>query len=138
MNFNPDALLTDLMRDEGVKLMPYTDTVGKLTIGIGRNLTDRGVSRDEAIMMARNDIPIVIADLDRNAAWWRSLSPVRQCAIANMCFNMGWSRLSGFKKMLAALEQGDFVTAEKQALDSAWAKQVGMRAVRIGKMLRDG
>jgi lysozyme len=65
--FDVDALTADLIRDEGLKLKPYTDTVGKLTIGIGRNLTDRGISRQEALVLARNDVDAAAAELDRFA-----------------------------------------------------------------------
>lgn len=135
---NTDALLADLIRDEGLKLMPYTDTVGKMTIGVGRNLTDRGISHDEAMLMAQNDIADSVSELDRAVPWWKTLSPIRQCALANMQFNMGWSRLSKFKLMLAALEVGDFESAANEALNSDWAKQTGDRAIRISTMLKEG
>ena len=46
-----DKLLSDLVRDEGLRLRPYADTVGKTTIGVGRNLTDVGISHDEALAL---------------------------------------------------------------------------------------
>ena len=136
--FDIESLITDLMRDEGVRLKPYVDTVGKWTIGVGRNLTDRGILRSEAEVMLRNDIAIVADDLDVNVPWWRTLSPNRQKALANMCFNMGWPRLSGFKVMLAALEHGDFESAATECLNSKWAAQVGDRATRIGDLIKEG
>jgi len=136
--FDVESLITDLMRDEGVRLKPYVDTVGKWTIGVGRNLTDRGILRSEAEVMLRNDIAIVADDLDVNVPWWRTLSPNRQLALANMTFNMGWPRLSGFKVMLAALEHGDFESAATECLNSKWAAQVGERATRISDLIKEG
>lgn len=128
-----DALKADLVRDEGLRLKPYRDTVGKLTIGVGRNLDDVGISDAEAGHLLGNDISGVLADLDRALPWWRGLSEARQRALANMCFNLGLTRLQGFKKMLAALEAGDWPAAAREALDSKWARQVGARATRIAE-----
>ena len=131
-------LVADLRRDEGVAYKPYRDTEGILTIGVGRNLEDRGISDDEMDFLLANDLKWVVVDLDRGAPWWREMTTNRQRALANMVFNLGWPRLSGFKKMLAALEAGDYDEAANQALDSRWAIQVGARAERIAELFRSG
>lgn len=136
--FDSRLLQNDLIRDEGLVLKPYVDTVGKITIGVGRNLTDRGIGRAEALMLCANDVAAAAGDLDRNVPWWRGLSEGRQRALLNMAFNLGWPRLSRFKVMLVALEVGDFVSAERESLDSAWAKQVGPRAARIADLFKEG
>lgn len=131
-------LVEDLKRDEGLRLKPYRCTAGKLTIGVGRNLDDVGVTEAEAEMLLAGDVGKATADLDRALPWWRNLSDARQRALANMCFNLGLTRLMGFRGMLAALESGDFDGAAEAALDSAWARQVGERATRIAAMFREG
>jgi len=133
-----NQIISDLERDEGVRLKPYLDTVGKTTIGIGRNLTDNGITAAEARVLLQNDLSRISGELDRNAPWWRSLSEARQRALANMCFNMGWNRLSGFVHLLAALQAGDWATAKTEALTSKWAAQVGNRANRIALMFEEG
>jgi len=133
------ALITaELKRDEGLWLKPYRDTVGKLTIGIGRNLDDVGIFENEAEAMLANDITRVCADLDRVLFWWRNLSEVRQRVMVNMAFNLGIQGLLKFKKSLDAARDGDFITAAKEMLDSAWAIQVGARADRLAKMMEQG
>lgn len=132
------SLLTDLIRDEGLRLKPYRDSVGKLTIGIGRNLEDVGISEAEARILARNDLAGAERDLDRNVPWWRNFSEARQRALLNMTFNLGWPHLSGFKNMLLALEAEDFEAAAAEALDSKWARQVGERASRIAQLIKEG
>jgi lysozyme len=136
--YDPAALRADLIRDEGMRLKPYRCTAGKLTIGVGRNLDDRGISREEAETLLDHDIAAIAADFDRALPWWRGLSEARQRALVNMGFNLGLTRLMGFKQMLAALERGDTATAAAQALDSTWATQVGARAQRIAALLRAG
>ncbi|HYF56553.1 MAG TPA: glycoside hydrolase family protein [Salinarimonas sp.] len=131
-------LTQQLIRHEGLRLKPYRDTEGKLTVGVGRNLDDRGISESEALYLLANDIAIAEKDLDRNAPWWRQLSGPRRQALLNMVFNLGWPRLSGFRSMLAALQTGDYEVAAKEMLDSKWAAQVGNRAKELAGMVRSG
>jgi len=138
MSFDLDALKRELHRDEGLRKHPYKDTVGKLTIGIGRNLDDIGLSEEESYFLCGNDIDAATDDLDRNAPWWRDMTDARQRGLVNMCFNLGWPRLSGFRNMLTALEAGDYDRAASEALDSRWAEQVGIRSERIAEMFRQG
>lgn len=142
---NDELLFAELKRDEDEADKAYDDKtgkppvlVGKLTIGIGRNLTDVGLSPDEILYLWRNDLARVRADLDRNAAWWRRLDPVRARALQNMCFNLGWPRLAGFKKALAAMQAGDWSAASAEMLNSKWASDVGDRAKRLARMVRTG
>jgi lysozyme len=136
--YDPAALRADLIRDEGLRLKPYRCTAGKLTIGIGRNLDDVGISREEAETLLDHDIAALTADFDRALPWWRGLSEARQRGLVNMGINLGLPRLLGFRRMLAALERGEFATAAAQALDSTWATQVGARAQRIAALIRQG
>lgn len=131
-------LKNTLKRHEGLSLKPYKDSVGKLTIGYGRNLDDRGISIEEADCLLNNDIMSALDDCRLNFKWFDSLSIGKQEALVNMCFNLGITRLKGFKKMLAALEVGDYIRASREALDSKWAKQVGSRAEEIAAALRGG
>lgn len=136
MEFDRGALKTDLVRDEGMRLHPYRDTAGKLTVGVGRNLDDVGISETEALAMLDTDIDGAAADLDRNLPWLAGKpEPVRR-ALVNMCFNMGWPRLATFRRMLTALEMNEFDVAAIEALDSRWANQVGDRARRIAALIR--
>ena len=84
------------------------------------------------------DLLNVYSDLDRNMPWWQTLSDVRQRVICNMCFNLGVSKLVGFRNTLAAMRQGDYVSAAQGMLNSAWAGQVGDRATRLAQMMRTG
>jgi len=126
-----NQIISDLERDEGVRLKPYLDTVGKTTIGVGRNLTDNGITAAEARVLLQNDLFRVANELDRVAPWWREMSQLRQNALVNMAFNLGLPRLLTFKKMMLALQNGNFETAWAEAMGSKWAAQVGERANRI-------
>ena len=139
---NVNALCTQLSLDEGRKYKPYRDTVGKLTIGVGRNLDDVGLSDSEINLLLQNDVARAITLLNENAPWWSQLTDARQQVMANMCLNMGWGDgtkgLSSFKNTLACIKGGDYDRAADQMLLSLWAKQVGQRASRLADMMRKG
>lgn len=135
---NVPALIAQLQRHEGLRLKPYTDTVGKLSIGVGRNLTDRGISEAEAGVLLANDIEIVRIELSNAAPWWLRLDDVRQRVLADMAFNLGVPVLLTFSVMLAAVKRGDFALASAEMLRSRWAEQVGERAQRLARMMRTG
>lgn len=131
--------LVDLIKqDEGLRLKPYKCTAGKLTIGWGRNLEDRGITEDEAEWMLENDINDVFLGLDKRIGYFRNLSEVRQAVLANMALNLGLNGLLGFKKMLAAVEAGRYVQAATEMKDSLWARQVPNRAERLAEMMLGG
>lgn len=132
-----EKLKLQLMRHEGIRLKPYRDTVGKLTIGVGRNLSDVGITHDEAMFLLENDLDGVVAQCG-HFAWYRQLDAVRQRVIADMVFNLGITRFSAFKATIRAIETGDYEKAGAQMLKSLWAKQVKGRAVRLADIMRTG
>ena len=137
MNLND--LKDQLIKHEGLRLKPYWDTAGKLTIGIGRNLDDVGVTDLEARFLCDNDIERAMRQLDRALPFWRQLDgEKRQMALVNMCFNLGPGRLLEFEKFIAALKVGDWAVATREMLDSKWAKQVGGRAAELAELVRRG
>ena len=134
---NITLLKAQLTVDEGRKKRMYLDTVGKWTVGVGRNISDRDFSDDEIDLMLGNDINLIAGQLDRHLPWWRQMNDARQNVLANMCF-MGIGKLLGFKNTLAAMQAGRYDAAAKGMLDSLWARQVGDRAVRLAKVMRTG
>lgn len=131
-------LVDQIKRHEGFRRTVYTCPAGKQTIGYGRNLEDRGITEAEADMLLRNDIGDVRRELARSWAPFARLDEVRRDALVNMAFNMGVGGLLKFRRMLAALEAGEYATAAAEALDSRWARQVGNRAEEIAGQIRAG
>ena len=116
-----------ITKHESMVLHPYNDSVGKLTIGVGRNIDDRGISRDEALYLLKNDIEMSINDLVDIFSDFYNLPNDVQLVMIDMMFNMGETRFRGFKKMIQAVKNDDFKEAAKQAKDSKWCQQVGIR-----------
>jgi lysozyme len=135
---NLQLLWEQLIQHEGLRLKPYRCSAGKLTIGIGRNIEDVGITEEEALVLLGNDIARVISDLDRNVPTFSGLDEIRKRVLVDMCFNLGISRLMKFRRMLAALEVSDYAQAAVEMMDSRWARQVGSRAERLKHMMKTG
>lgn len=126
-----------IKKHEAFKSHPYLDTVGKLTIGWGRNIEDNGISQEEGDFLFDNDFSRCQREL-APFPWYVNQPKNVQDALMNMCFNMGIGRLLGFKKMIMALTAKDYTKAAMEALDSKWASQVGQRAKDVALMMRQG
>ena len=131
-------LRDQLSLHEGRKKYPYEDTVGKLTIGVGHNLTDNGLSDAVIDIVLEEDIAIAESELDRVLEVWRELGKVRQQVMVDMMFNLGAPGLMTFNRFRRALMLKDYDQASIEMLDSKWATQVGMRAARLAEMMRTG
>ena len=128
-----------LIFDEGLRLKPYIDTVGKITIGVGRNLDDVGISKDEALYMLNNDIKRAKEDVKKVfGELFDELDSVRQAVLIDMMFNLGLPRFLTFKKFIQAVKEKDFIKASQEMLDSKWANQVKDRAKRLSFMMKTG
>lgn len=159
MKYDYSKLLDKLIEHEGMVLTVYQDSLGIDTIGIGRNLEDRGISQEEldhmdiphidliyrdgiteadARYLAKNDVQIVEKELLQAHPCVAELDAVRQLVLIDMAFNMGVPRLRKFKNMWAAVHEKDFSTAAKEMLDSRWANQVKSRSVKLANMMHTG
>lgn len=138
-DINLEKLRASLLTHEGKRLKPYMDSVGKLTIGIGRNLTDRGISDAECAFLLDNDIQLAISEAKSLDCWPMVRDDdVRSRALVEMVFNLGKPRLLGFIKFLAAVRRKDWTDAKQQMLESRWADQIGQRAVILAQMIETG
>lgn len=135
MSIDIESLSQMLILDEANRQFPYLDTEDKLTIGIGHNLTDKGLSKTIRMMIFMEDIKEVETDLFKHS-WFTDLDDVRRLVIADMAFNLGMPKLLQFKRMIAGLKAKDYTKAADEMMDSKWADQVGIRAERLSHMMR--
>lgn len=133
-----NKLIEQLKRHEGVELKPYKDTVGKWTIGVGRNLDDIGISEQEAEMLLLNDIKEAERQLIATMPWTQELDEVRFSALLNFVFNVGIGTASKFVNAMALLKARNYDMAADEFLNSRWAKQVGQRAIEVTEQIRTG
>lgn len=138
MGVNRQAMVRQLRLHEGERLRPYRCTAGKLTIGVGRNLDDRGITPEESAVLLSNDISLVEAQVFRALPWALTMNEVRQRVLIDMAFNLGIDGLLAFKRTLATMQSGSYQDAARMMLDSKWAGQVGQRAERLSRMMATG
>ena len=137
MDDSVDKLIKQLKKHEGVELKPYKCTSNKLTIGIGRNLEDVGISEHEAEYLLMNDLDTYMKAA-KTYDWYNGLNDARKAVIVNMLFNMGQTNFNKFLKMKRALDVGDHAEAAKQMLESKWAKQVKGRSEELAAQMETG
>jgi lysozyme len=159
MKYRREHFIEKLIAHEGLELQVYKDTLGIDTIGIGRNLEDRGITKEElddldiptidhiyeygitkadAIYLATNDVQIVEKELLNAHPCVDRLDSVRQLILMDMAFNMGVPRLCKFVKMWNAIHEEDYASAAKEMLDSRWANQVKLRSVKLANAMHNG
>jgi len=136
-----ERLIKMLKRHEGVKSHAYKCSAGKVTVGVGRNIDENGgigLTDSEIDMLLANDIKRVEQELKDRFSWYRNLDSVRREAMIDIAFNLGITKLLGFKKALAAMESGDYYWASTEFNASRWAEQVGYRAEELCDMIETG
>jgi len=131
-------LIEIIKENEGLKLTPYRDTKGLLTIGYGHNLDDKPISKSAAEFILNDDISDAAQDLFNHYPDYAALSEPRQCALIDMTFNMGINKVKTFYKMHQAIKEYDFKRAAFEILDSKYHLDVGNRAKTNAVMMRDG
>jgi len=143
---NLDRLSESVKLHEGFRDKPYLDSVGVLTIGYGTNIAE-GISKAEAEFLLYNRLSNALAGARNLFRNFERLSDVRQEVLVEMCYQIGVTRLAGFKKMIAAVEADDPDTTAvemlddviREMLDSKWAKiQSPRRAQDLAEEFRKG
>lgn len=136
-----DKLRKELTEDEGCVFEIYLDHLGYSTFGIGHLVkeSDPEYGQDVGTPVDKlrihdcfeQDIQIVIDDCKKLYNKFDEYPEDVQRTLANMMFNMGYTRLSKFKNMKKALDNKDFKQTSIEMMDSRWANQVPNRANRL-------
>ena len=128
-------MIKDLLkRQEGFSRFPYND-VGDTSIGYGRNLSQVGLSEEEAEHLLNNDIERVKKELTK-FDFYEELNETRKIALISMGYNLGITRLSRFTKMLNFLETKQYKKAALEIYpNSLYARQVPSRAFEISELI---
>jgi len=129
-----------IKKHESCRLKPYLDTANppKITIGWGRNLTDKGISQKEADLMFTNDFEDTIQGLMIIFPDWMDFSENRRAVLLDMLYNLGHSKFMKFTKMIEAIRNRNWSVAADEMLNSYWHQQVHGRAEEDAQLLRKG
>ena len=115
--------------------MLYECQSGYMSIAHGRNLEQRGITKEEANYLLQNDIDIALKELSGIIKNFEKLPNKVKLVLIDMHYNLGLSKLLGFEKMLDAIDQRDFEKAAEELLDSRYAQQVKRRALANSSLL---
>jgi lysozyme len=138
MKFSETMKISEmLIKHEGLRLFVYNDSLGIPTIGVGRNLKDRGITREEAMMMLENDIEDFTKQLSESLFWFDTQPEKVKMVLIDMAFNMGVGGLLTFHNTLEHIKNGDYVEASRDMLNSRWAVQVGVRALELADIIKN-
>ena len=127
-----------IIRHEGNKLYPYYDTTGHITIGVGRNLSSRGITQIESNELLENDLYYFTTQLQDTLASFNELDDARKAVLIDMCFNLGLKGLLKFKKLLDAIQKKDWITASSEIMLSKAANQAPNRYKELAQIIRTG
>ena len=136
-----DIAKAQLRTDEGVRESAYTDSLGYLTIGVGRLIDARvggKLSQDEIDYLLEHDLDRAEATAKALFPTFQALSDARKAVLLNMAHNLGQTRLAAFQRFREAVGAEDWGRAHDEMLDSRWADQVGERARRLARQLKEG
>ena len=149
-----ETIQEQLIRHEGLKRFPYLDccgkpwrectcsTKGKMSISVGRNLDDVGLSDNESRYLLDNDVGRVRMELDEALPWWRSMDEIRQQVLIDLGFNLGvltppeTAKLLKFHETLELYRTGQYAAVADRLATLPWHTQVGRRALELEAMLR--
>ncbi len=133
---NLERLKDRIISHEGLRLKPYRDQLGFITIGIGRCLDKKGISKEEAFYLFFNDINDAVSEVSKRIGFYNNLDDSRQEVLIEMCFQMGIVGLLMFRRFLLFLEAGHYTQAADEMLDSLWAKQTPVRAKELSDIIK--
>ena len=143
---NLEQLRLEIEADEGCKYEIYLDHLGLPTCGIGHLIVEGDeeygqevgteVSKERVAELFESDVQVTLDECERLYSGFSELPEEVQHILANMMFNMGRPRLSGFKKFNAAIAAGEWEEAAEEMIDSRWYRQVQNRADRLVTRMR--
>ena len=141
-----EKLRKELEIDEGRVDEIYNDHLGYPTFGIGHLVVEHDpeygkevgtyVPENRVIKAFEQDIETVLSDCNRLYEDFEDLPEEAQRVIANMMFNMGYTRLSKFSGMKRGVDARDWNDAADEMVDSRWYSQVTNRADRLVERMR--
>ena len=126
-----------LVRHEGVVCHVYKCTAEppRDTIGCGRNLSDNGISEDEAMYLLDNDIKRVKEELNKNFGAWRTMPEKARMVCIDLVFNLGITGFMQFRKTRELMELGLWLEASEELLRSRYAIQLPNRSAFNSRQL---
>jgi lysozyme len=133
---NAEQIATAQLKvDEGLRLKMYRCPANFNTVGYGFNLDANPITEEIAEALLEIKVKDTVSEVSKYP-YWNSLNGDRKAVLINLCYCVGPSGFSRFKRMHAALEISDWEQAAVEILDSAFASQTGDRAKRLATAMK--
>ena len=125
------GLMTSLQANESFRGLPYIDSLGHGTIGLGTKLP---ITEAEADILLVSRVTAATNALQQNLTFWNQLTGNRQDVFSEMAYILGVTGFLAFHNMLAAAAAGDIAGVCREMQASLWAQQEPNRvAVLVAK-----
>ena len=130
------SLLKQIKKHEGFRSTVYQCTEGYDTIGYGFAIKDLFLDKDIAELILIRNLAVLVERIKKTFPWINDAPEEVQDVVANMCYQLGISGFSKFKKTIYLIETEQYEEASVEMLDSLWAKQTPSRAKELSEELR--
>ena len=130
-------LLESIKKHEGFVEHVYDDSLGIPTIGYGFAIKDLVLDEDIAEEILIRKLERLKRNANSRFRWLEDMPVVVQEVILNMCYQLGVTGVSKFRKAISAFQEGDWDEAANEMLDSLWARQTPNRATELSNIVRN-
>ena len=130
------SLIEDIKESEGFRDKVYKDTLGIDTIGYGFAIKDLVLEEDICDIILARKVEKLVVKVNDKFPFLQGIPVDKAEIVIEMCYQMGVTGVSKFKKMIKHLENGNFEKASVEMLDSKWAKQTPNRALKLSNRMK--
>ena len=131
------ALLDRIKHHEGFRSKVYKCTEGYDTIGYGFAIKDLELDEDISEMILMQKLDNLMTRIGKTFVWWRSADSTVKDVVVEMCYQLGVSGFSKFKKTIDHLENKRYGKASVEMLDSKWSRQTPNRALELSNLIKN-
>ncbi len=132
-----ESLVEDIKKEEGYRSSVYLDTLQKPTIGYGFLIDTLELQEDICELILMRKLEKLIKSIKFNFKWFDDMPDKVQDVIINMCYQLGVSGVSKFKKTIQFMKNQQWDRASVEMLDSKWAReQTPQRAKRLSEIVK--
>jgi len=130
------SLIDKIKEHEGFRSTVYQCTAGHDTLGFGFKVSDLELDLDIAEEILKRKLDKLIKRVNNRFSWVSNAPEPIQEVVYNMCYQMGVSGFSKFKKTIQYLADKNYDKASKEMLDSRWARQTPNRAIALSNIVK--
>lgn len=136
MNKDFSSLIEDIKKHEGFRSSVYKCTEGYDTIGYGFAIKDLIIDEDVATLILMKKLHKMLERIIIAFPWFKTIDDEAKSVVINMCYQLGLTGFSKFKKTIYLLETEQYEEASTEMLDSLWAKQTPARARELSNRIK--